>query len=226
MTPILHFTDLLSIIVPLTLLVVLFCRLPAPVSVAAWPPGGQRARAAPEAGGDRVPRRLGRQAGGNGGGHAAGGRAKRRLRFGPFWEPSCAPQPGTWTMMSFPPLCPGVRQHHGVLPDAAAAQLGPGPVQHLPLQPVGQRAGRQGRRTSRSVGASGPLQGGRSSRHLRSRGSFSLNKSDGSEILVKARLQFSQFLLLVSLLFSQTCPPLCRPWRTPGPPVWAWCSTY
>lgn len=48
-------------------------------------------------------------------------------------------------------LCPGVRQHHGVLPDAAPAQLDSGSVQHLPLQPVGQRAGRQGRRKSRSA---------------------------------------------------------------------------
>lgn len=46
----------------------------------------------------------------------------------------------------------GVRQPDGVLPDAAAAELGPGPVQHLPLQPISKRASWQGRRTCRSVG--------------------------------------------------------------------------
>jgi len=44
-----------------------------------------------------------------------------------------------------------VCEHHGVLPNPAAAELGPGPVQHLPLQPIGQRASWPRRRTHRSV---------------------------------------------------------------------------
>lgn len=48
-------------------------------------------------------------------------------------------------------LSSGARQHHGVLPDAPGAELHPGSVQHLPLQPFGRRASWQGRRALRSV---------------------------------------------------------------------------
>lgn len=44
----------------------------APLSFAARPSGGERAREAAEAGGDRCTRRLGRQTRGDGGGHATG----------------------------------------------------------------------------------------------------------------------------------------------------------
>lgn len=176
---------------------------PAPVSVTPRPPGGQRTGAAAEAGGDLLPRRLGRQAGGNGGGHAAGGRerllrqAVALLRRPLIFSLSLSPRTRAGRC-SCAQVCANIMEYCQtlLLHSSAQAQFSICLFSPSGSEPGGRDGGRAGQRPRFQ-----------------------------SDVGLLFSPFFRRLRIPEPLWFPQTCPLPCPPWPTPGRPAWAWSCT-